>query len=206
MLRLLLARHGETDWNRERRYQGQTDVPLNEAGRRQAEALAARLAAEPISAIYASDLARAWATATVIAAAHGLPVRAEPRLREMCFGRFEGLTHDDIQAQYPDMFAAWQANRDMPPEGGETMAAFAGRVGAFLDEVTRAHDDATVLLVAHGGPLRQLICPAIGLPPEARWHLAMDNAALSELHVYREGIVLYRLNDTCHLNGTRDPR
>jgi broad specificity phosphatase PhoE len=93
MLRLFLARHGQTDWNAQRRYQGHASVPLNETGRRQAAALGQRLAHEGIEAIYSSDLPRAWMTAQTIAAACGLPVQPEPRTREMDFGEWQGRTH-----------------------------------------------------------------------------------------------------------------
>ena len=92
MIRVLLVRHGETDWNAQRRYQGQTDVPLNEAGRRQADALAERLAGEEISAVLSSDRQRARQTALAIAAPHGLPVQEEPRMCEIALGDWEGLT------------------------------------------------------------------------------------------------------------------
>ncbi|MBI4759502.1 MAG: histidine phosphatase family protein, partial [Chloroflexi bacterium] len=100
-MRLLLVRHGETDWNAEERYQGTTDVPLSAQGRAQAQALTSRMAGEVLDAIYASDLQRAWQTAEVIAAPHGLPVRPEPRLREIDFGAWEGLTFDEIRQRRP---------------------------------------------------------------------------------------------------------
>ncbi|GAB4437888.1 MAG: alpha-ribazole phosphatase [Anaerolineae bacterium] len=204
MLRLLLIRHGETDWNAQGRYQGQTDIPLNAVGWQQAQALAQRLAREPLTAIYASDLRRAGQTATVIAEPHQLPVRHDPRLREMRFGVFEGLTYAEIAARYPEALAAWQQNRDTPPPGGEALAAFSARVRDFFDAVIAAHDDAAVLVVAHGGALRDMICRALDIPADRRWNLAMDNASLSELHLYEGGAVLYRLNDTAHLDAVSE--
>jgi alpha-ribazole phosphatase len=201
MLRLILTRHGETAWNAQGRYQGQHDIALNAVGRAQAAALAARLATQRFDAIYASDLKRAWATAEAIAARHSLPVTPEPRLREQCFGVFQGLTFAEIRARYPAEFAAWQADRDNAPPGGETITQFAARVGAVLGDLTRAHEAGTVLLVAHGGSMRELICRALDLRPDARWSLGMDNASISELRVYDEGVVLHALNDATHLNG-----
>ena len=96
MLRLILVRHGQTDWNAQARYQGQADIPLNDVGRRQAAAVAQRLASEEIDILFASDLRRAWETGTAIATARGQTLLAEPRLREMDFGQWQGLTHAEI--------------------------------------------------------------------------------------------------------------
>jgi len=229
VIRLILARHGETAWNAEGRYQGQADVPLNETGRRQAAALAQRLAAEGVHAIYASDLQRAWETATTIAEPHGLPVRPEPRLREIDFGAWDGLTYSEIGQRYPKALAAWEANPlSAGPPGGENLSRVTARVRAALDDfasaakkqlfgktqnpcgvlhftrnsedgVLGAHQDQTVLLVAHGGSLQVLLCLALGLVPRARWQFRLDAASLSELRLYEEDAVLARLNDACHL-------
>src|SRR5574342_1066726 len=103
MLHLMLVRHGESEWNAQRRYQGQSDVPLSALGRRQAQLVAGRLAGVKIDAAYASDLVRAWETASAIAEKSSLNVIPEPRLRELKFGVLEGLTFDEAQAQYPEM-------------------------------------------------------------------------------------------------------
>ena len=202
MVRLILARHGETAWNAQKRYQGQADVELSETGRRQAASLARRLAQEEIHAIAASDLQRAWETAQAIAAPHGLSVRAEPRLREINFGDWEGLTYGEIQKRDPQALAAWEADPfHVPPPGGETLAQVAARVQSALDDVTRSHQDQTVLLVAHGGPLRILLCLALGLAPRTQWQFRLDTAAISELEIYDGGAILNYLNDTKHLAG-----
>jgi broad specificity phosphatase PhoE len=116
MLHLMLVRHGESEWNAQRRYQGQSDVPLSALGRRQAELIAERLAGGKIDAVYASDLARAWETARPIAEKNGLKVISEPRLRELKFGVLEGLTFDEAQAHYPEMMAAWLNDFNRPPK------------------------------------------------------------------------------------------
>jgi alpha-ribazole phosphatase len=199
-IRLILARHGATAWNAQDRYQGQADVPLDKTGRRQAVALGRRLAREGIDAIYASDLLRAWDTATAIAAHHDLPLRAEPRLREIDFGNWEGLTYGEISRRAPQALAAWEADPlNVPPPGGENLGQLTGRVQAALDDIARAHQDQTVLLVAHGGTLQVLLCLAIGLAPRARWQFRLDAASLSELFLYADGAVLTRLNDSSHL-------
>jgi broad specificity phosphatase PhoE len=203
MMHLLLVRHGETDWNIQRRYQGKKDVPLNDAGRRQAALIAPRLARYTIDAAYASDLRRAWETAAIISGALGIEVKPEPRLHEIGFGVIEGLTFDQAQARYPGVIPAWLSGEDVAPVGGESRHDFAARVEAFLDELKQAHRDETVLLVTHGGPIRQILRLALHLPPEGQWYFQIDNASVSELSLYDERPVIVRLNDTYHLNGVR---
>jgi alpha-ribazole phosphatase len=206
MARLILVRHGKTAWNAQARYQGRADLPLSDAGRRQAAMLARRLAREEIDAVYASDLQRAWEMAVTVAAPHGLPVRAEPRLLEMDFGDWEGLTYDEVQERYPQALAAWEADPlNMAPPGGETLAHVVARVQSLLDDIVRIHPDHTVVLVAHGGPLRVLLCIVMGLDPRAHWQFRLDVASLSELYLYDEGAVLTGLNDTHHLEVEGTP-
>ena len=204
MVRLILARHGETAWNDASRYQGQADVPLNDVGRWQAAALARRLAHEEIHAIYASDLQRSWETAQVIVASrsHSLPVRAESRLREMNFGDWEGLTYAEIQERDLHSLTAWETDPvHIPPPGGETVSQVASRVQSSLGAISRVHQDKTVLLVAHGGSLRVLLCLALGMDPQAQWQFRLDIAALSELEFHEAGAIVNYMNDTKHLAG-----
>jgi len=139
---LLIARHGETDWNRARRWQGHADPPLNDFGREQARALAATVT--EIDAIYASDLARARQTAEIVGAEHGVPVRVEPRLREVDVGEWSGLTNDEIAERFPGA-TQWT--------DGETREAMGERVVAALLEIAAAHPGGRVLVVTHGGPI-----------------------------------------------------
>jgi broad specificity phosphatase PhoE len=199
MLHLMLVRHGESEWNAQRRYQGQSDVPLSALGRRQVELIAEQLAGDKIDAIYASDLVRAWQTASAIAEKIGLEISPEPRLRELKFGILEGLTFDEAQAQYPQMIAAWLDDFNRPPEGAETIDLFNARVVSLLDELKQKHDEQTVLLVAHGGSLSEILRVALGLSREKRWYLEMGNASLSEILIAEDYVALKRLNDTCHL-------
>ncbi len=198
-MRLILVRHGQTTWNSEGRVQGHTDVPLSDLGRWQSERVAARLASEPLHAIYSSDLQRALHTAQAIAAQHNLPVNADARLREIAKGEWEGRDWQEVRALYPAMFAAWQANRDQVPHGAETLTQFAARLATLRDDIKRRHPDQTVLLVGHGGSLTMFICLALGLEPQKRFNLIMNNTAVSELRDYPEGLALFCLNDTCHL-------
>ncbi|MEX2645394.1 MAG: histidine phosphatase family protein [Gaiellaceae bacterium] len=143
--RIILARHGETDWNLERRWQGHSDRPLNETGRAQAEELAEQLAGEPIAAVYSSDLVRAHETARIVAARLGLDVVAVPGLRERRFGSWEGLRDVEVEHRFPDAHG--------PPDG-ETREEMLRRVLESLEAIAAAHAGETVLVVCHGGPIR----------------------------------------------------
>lgn len=205
MTRLILVRHGETPWNAQHRFQGQIDVPLSNVGKQQAVALARRLAGEEIHVAYASDLQRAWVTATTIAALHNLMVHADPRLREIDFGAWEGLTYDEIQQQYPQILATWQVDpMNVATPGGKTLADVVARVQAALHHIVNTHRDQTVLLVAHGGSLQVLLCLALRLVPQARWQFQLAAGSLSELCLYEEGAILTLLNDTHHLIEVAD--
>src|SRR5688500_14077681 len=170
MTTLLLARHGETDWNREFRIQGSSDIELNDLGRAQARGLTQELEHVELDAIYASDLTRARATAEAVAASHGLEVRLDPRLRERSFGNWEGLTRDDIAA-LPD-----GAQHD-----GESDDEVRDRVLEAVQAIVDAHPGEQVLVVSHGGALNTLWHHALGERVE-RW----PNCAVYKLAV-REG-------------------
>jgi broad specificity phosphatase PhoE len=146
MTTILLARHGETDWNREGRWQGWADPPLNETGREQARALAQELRATPFDAAYASDLRRASETAEIVAAPHGVPVVLDPDLREIDIGSWSGLTRAEIAERFPD---------GRRPDG-ETHAQQAARVRAAVVGIARAHPGGRVLVVGHGGTIRSI--------------------------------------------------
>jgi probable phosphoglycerate mutase len=155
---LLLARHGETDWNRELRLQGHADVPLNETGRAQARALADELASVPLAAVYASDLIRAHETALIVAERHGLSVRVDPDLRERAYGAWEGLTRAEIEARFGPH----------PRPDGEPDDAVRRRMAAAATRIVAAHPGAHVLVVSHGGALNALWHHAFGAR-RGRW-------------------------------------
>jgi len=200
LLRLLLVRHGETAWNATGRFQGQMDTDLNTAGQRQAVAVAERLASEEIHAIYASDLRRAYDTAVAISARHAVAVQADPRLREINFGAWQGLTYVQMQEQDSERLAAWNADRaNRCPPGGESLSQVAKRLSLLLDEVCLQYVDQTVVLVSHGGTVRLVLCLLLGHPLSAYWQFEVDNTAIAEIELQDRGPVLIRWNDTHHL-------
>ncbi|HET7046509.1 MAG TPA: histidine phosphatase family protein [Gaiellaceae bacterium] len=179
MTEILLARHGETDWNRERRVQGQTDRPLNEGGRRQAAELARSLAGEHLDAVYASDLLRAFDTARAVAEPRGLEVVALPALRERDFGTWEGLTEAEILDRFPHA-------RTAPWGDAETREELAARVIAALGEIVDRHPGGRVLVVSHGGPIRAALrhCSAAAERPIVNCHvtrLAAESGVLTAI-------------------------
>ena len=191
---LLLIRHGETAWNRERRIQGQTDTPLHASGIRQAAAVARRLAAErarwrlgdepgrAAPLLLTSDLARCRLTAEPIGAALGLVCTPEPRLRERAFGAFEGCTPHDLAREHGAHLDAWRRrDPDLAVGGGESLRSFAARVHALFDDLVARHPARTLLLVTHGGVLDVVHRRVRGTPLQAPRDFEIPNAALNRV-------------------------
>ncbi len=161
MATLLLVRHGETDWNRDGRWQGHSDTHLNDVGREQALRVAGEL--HDVDVVYSSDLARARETAEIIAGALGIDIRFDPRLRERSFGAWEGLTAPEIESDFAEAHARWLAGDGAGADDAEPFAAFGARVTGFIEEALERHPDETVLVVAHGGSIRVIHALASGL-------------------------------------------
>lgn len=201
LTRLLLTRHGETDWNTARRIQGWSDIPLNERGREQARRLAQRLAGEELAAIYASDLDRCLETAAIVRGSRPLPLRVTEALRELCYGSLEGLTWDELIAQgREEWLRRWNAGQAEAPPGGEALADAWARADRFLSCILLRHPGETVLVVTHGGLLRLLICRLQGLGYERWGTVRTANTGLTEIVVEPgKPAQVIRLNDTEHL-------
>ena len=194
-----LVRHGETDWNREGRWQGHSDVPLNPAGREQALRLARRLAEEGLrfDALYSSDLSRAWDTAVAVGGALGLQPRAAPALREIDLGAWAGKTHADIAAEYPDQWRKLHRNEDFPRGGGETFAAFQARVMGWLDGAAERHAGGRICAVTHGGWIRAAALHAFGLTWGERDRIpAIGNGSITILESTAGRWTVAHMNDT----------
>jgi 2,3-bisphosphoglycerate-dependent phosphoglycerate mutase len=198
--RILLVRHGETDWNAGGRIQGHNDTPLNAAGRQQAQRTAQRLAREPIKALYSSDLARAFETATIIGAPLGLTVVASARLRERQYGLWEGLTAAEIQTRYPEQFAIWRARTtDFAPPQGETRSELLTRALAELQTIARRHVKDTVVVVTHGGLCYVLINHILGSIDGDQREFTFGNASIHTLEVTGDRWSVISMNETAHL-------
>jgi broad specificity phosphatase PhoE len=162
MTTVYLARHGESDWNVERRWQGHADRPLTERGREQAARLAERLADVELDAIYASDLRRAWETAEAVARSRGIEVVRLPELREVDVGSWCGFTRDECAELYPDAFARWQAGGS-GWDNGESYEDMGERIVAAIRRLAVEHAGGTILVVSHGGPIRAVHAHALGV-------------------------------------------
>ncbi len=197
-----LVRHGETEWNRNGRIQGHSDVPLNDSGRRQAKTLATRFANCEFSAVYSSDLARATETARAIVGDADMPVFTDPDLREFSYGEWDGLTLDEVEAQYPTALAErmGKGNNAFAAPGGEDTGQLLDRVRRFCAKAEKRHDPAdNVLIVAHGGSIRALLVCLLKLGDDQFWSSQVDCGSLSVISNQPNGRVLELWNDTGHL-------
>ncbi len=179
VLRLLLARHGEVPSNRELRYVGSLDEPLAAPGLEQADRLAAALAGLPVRAVYSSPLLRAQETGRRIAEARDLPLRLDPRLREQAFGEWEGRTRREVLADDGERLLRWEADLGSSPPGGESLVTVQERMLDLIGNLAREHPGDWIVLVSHVGPIKALLCAALGVPLAAARHLFLDPATLS---------------------------
>jgi ribonuclease H / adenosylcobalamin/alpha-ribazole phosphatase len=200
-VQVLLLRHGQTAMTEQRRYVGTTDAPLDGTGLAQAAAAAKRLADAGLDAIVSSPLLRARQTADAVAGRCGLPVEVDDCFRENDFGQWEALTFAEVRERWPDELTRWLADPLATPPGAESFTAAGARVQAALGRLLAAHQGQRVLVVSHVGPIKSLICSALGAPPAAVFRMHLDTAALCAVDWYPDGpAVLRSYNDTAHLS------
>ncbi len=211
--RLLLVRHGETEWNRQKRFQGQIDIPLNDNGKRQGNQAAEFLKAVKIDAAISSSLSRPKETAELILKYHPeVALATTDGLKEIGHGEWEGLYEHEIESGYPGMLQQWQDHPEtveMPGEGGETLEQVWERAIATWKEIVAQYSDTvepvTVLVSAHDAINKALLCHIVGLGPEAFWQFKQGNGAVSVID-YPNGVdsapVLTAANLTIHLSGS----
>lgn len=178
--RVFLLRHGRTTWNAQRRFQGQADPPLDDVGRAQAYEVAALVAALRADVLVSSDAMRAMQTAVPISEVSGLPIVAEPRLRERSLGHWEGLTRDEVADRYPDEFADWVAGRDVSRRGGETREQVAQRALAAFTELPEVE---TAVLITHSATAMALSSALLGMSQQVHVIGPLANCHWSELHL-----------------------
>ncbi len=200
--RLCVVRHGETEWNAERRIQGQIDIGLNATGQRQAHAAGRWLKTAGISALYASDLRRAWDTALAIGAALQLLPVATPELRERRYGVFEGLTYAEAAARFPEGYAAFEGrNADYAFENGESLTVMYARVTGKLREIAALHPGQNVAVVVHGGVLDVINRFVRGNPLEMARDFLIPNAGINWIATLDGRWTLESWGETGHLAG-----
>ena len=201
---LVVVRHGQTAWNAgagQERFRGRTDLPLDDAGRAQARAVAGRLQSEPLAALYTSPLLRARQTIEPLAEAVGLPIQDHDDLLDIHYGRFQGLTHAQAAAAHTELYGLWRtAPGHVRFPGGESLADVQARLRALLDELTDRHRGQAVILVAHQIVNKVLACTLLDLELDQIWRIRQDTAGLNAFHQENGGWQTLRLNDTCHLN------
>lgn len=205
--RIIVLRHGETAWNHDTRIQGHTDIDLNDTGRWQAAQLGKALADEPLAAVYASDLKRAFATGEAVAQAQGLHAQAEPGLRERCFGSLEGLTWLEIETQHPAHSQAWRTRVPdwAPPGGGESLMVLRERIMGTLNALAQRHPDQQIAVVAHGGVLDIIYRAATGLELQAPRSWLLKNAAINRVLWTPQSLTLVGWGDVAHLETEAAP-
>jgi len=202
--RILLARHGATTLSAEDRFAGSSDVPLSDEGVEQARRLGERLKAEPIAAVYCSDMHRAMRTADAIARPHGLQLITRPALREIDHGQWEGLVHDDVEQRFAEQYKRWDEDPLLsPPPGGESGLSVLTRALPALARIVDDHPAQTVAVVSHKATNRLLLCAIMGIEPRYyRARIGQDLACLNviEFRTHANGRVVL-LNDTSHCRG-----
>lgn len=202
-MELILIRHGETVWNRERRTQGFTDVELTETGHIQAQMLAETLTCRKLDAIYSSPLKRALKTAEIIAEPHGLEICIQPGLRELNQGDVEGLTFQDLRTKYRDLLGEWLKNpAHLKMPNGESLQELQTRGWEAIEGIFQAHEEGAVVAVSHNLCIITILCKVLNIELDHFRHIRQNNAAINVIENTKErGIVLTLMNDTCHLGG-----
>ncbi len=200
--RILLVRHGETDWNRIHRFQGRSDLPLNQKGRDQAHALALELKEQPLMAIYSSPLARAIETASLIKVFHpSVPLFREEGLIEMNLGEFEGMEASRWLVEHPDFLESWrEAPATVRMPGGENLEEVQARAIGALERITKLYPtQTTLLLCSHNFVNLTILCYALKIPLDRFRELRQETAALNILYLHGDQLVAGMVNDRSHL-------
>ena len=200
MTRLLLVRHGITEYNNDRRFMGHSDIGLSPVGRQQVERLSNYLKDEKIDAVYASDLTRTMISAQIIIGKRNLSIIPCPELREVNYGTCEGLTFGEISRDYPDVAEKCiHFTLELEFPRGERFREFIDRSSKFLERLKKHKSTDTILVVSHNGPLKVLICRLLEIDMEHWWQIAVDIASLNIIETSARGAILKRLNDVSFL-------
>lgn len=205
--RIYLIRHGRTAWNREVRFRGRTDLPLDEVGRLQARAIARRLSSHPIAAIYSSPLLRAVQTAEPLADALGLEVQKEGQLIDINYGDWQGLSPEEVSRRYPELYRKWlSAPHVIRIPGGESLEEVRRRVVQALMRIIEKHRGREIAIVGHQVVNKVMLCAVLGLSNASFWRIEQENGCINVFDHEGEHFNIILLNDTCHLEQkTQEP-
>jgi broad specificity phosphatase PhoE len=203
MTRLILVRHGETEWNRVERFRGHVDVPLNTTGLAHAEVTARRIhSVSPVTAVYCSPLSRAAKTAHAIATPFQLRATPLQDLIDIDYGEWQGKSPEEVGSLWPDLPSAWHERpHTVHIPGGESLDDIRGRCRRALRQVAERHQGGCVLVVAHTVINRVILLEVLGLGNDRFWRLRQDNCAINEMEAGDREFTLVSRNDTCHLRG-----
>ncbi|MFC1937908.1 histidine phosphatase family protein [Chloroflexota bacterium] len=205
MIRIIIARHGETEWNVAEVFRGRIDVGLNETGVKQAELLAEYLSGEKIAAIRSSPLKRAVHTARAIATRHKLDVEIAPGLIDLDFGEWQSLTHQKVKHKYPELYAQWiNSPHRIKMPSGESLDDVRERAVAVIDDIITRCDD-TAVLVSHRVVNKVLICALLGLDNSHFWNIRQDTCAITTFTHENGRFVLAEHNNTSYLKPLQRP-
>ncbi len=198
--KIIIVRHGQTAWNVENRFRGRQDIPLDETGVAQAQAVSSRLASEQIMAVYSSRLQRAMKTAEIIAAPHGLTPIASDGLSNVNYGYLEGRLVSEVAQQMPDFYRVLLETPHLVQfPGGDTLDALTSRSMTSLHEMVAQHPDETIVAVSHQVVTRVLICALLGLDNSHHWDISQDTCCINVFRYERNRFIADQINDTCHL-------
>jgi broad specificity phosphatase PhoE len=200
--RFILIRHGETDWNKEDRFRGRSNIGLNSTGHEQARKIAAWFADEKIAAVYSSPLPRALETAAPLAADRQLQVAPSANLLDVDFGGWEGLSREEAQTKFPEPYDLWmKAPGRVRFPGGESVRQVRNRIENLLRELSEDHLGETVALVSHRITCHVMLCYVLGLSNDALWRLRQDVACINEFKEREGRFILTLFNSTAHLKN-----
>ena len=208
-MKLYIIRHGQTAWNKEEVFRGTKDIPLNEVGLKEANALGAYLESTPFDALYTSPLSRARQTAQAVADAVGLTPVVEPNLIDLDFGAWQGVSHKEVKEKYPDLYQTWvsePAQARFP--GGESLNDVLNRIRTLLTMLLEKHPNGTVAVFTHRVVCKVLICHLLGLELDHFWQIEQSTACLNRFRysAKREQWICEVLNSQCHLEALAGQR
>jgi broad specificity phosphatase PhoE len=202
MTRIYLVRHGQTEWNRELRFRGRADIPLDENGRKQAGVLADALTDNGISAIYTSPLKRSIETARPVAAVFDLKIITMQGFIDINYGEWEGLAYDEVRQRYADLYREWEERPDSVRfPHGESLEEVKRRSFSAFMEVVEKNSGGSILIIPHRVINKVLLCGILGLSNDHFWNIRQDTGCINEIEYSDSRFVLVSMNDTCHLRG-----
>jgi broad specificity phosphatase PhoE len=200
MVKVLLVRHGETDWNRREVFRGRIDVELNQNGREQAKALAEATREYQLDAIYSSPLSRSLETAETVAGIHGLNVKIADGFIDFHYGDWQGLEHQEVKERFPELYLEWHESPHLVEiPGGESLDDASERSLEELKGIAAEHEDQTILIASHRVINKVLLCAVMGLDNSHFWDIRQSNCCLNIFDFSEDKCIIVLLNDTCHL-------